>query len=599
MLEIGVHGLVDDDAASTTCDEELPTHGPRIFAASRRAARRAISIDEIHAAHAHRPVVPARDRSRRQRGATPADARRSRATLLRRPSGRASPTRRSPRCTDTTPEARARRARRPAGIVPCVKQIDTLAAEYPAQTNYLYLTYNGHGGRRRGRRPGERGDRARLGRLPHRQLGRVRLVLREHGADAAAARLPHHHHQLQPRDGQHRLQRVRPALLRRADASRRCCEIYRREQPARRRRLDGRPDCRTTSRCSSHEAGRAPARHHAGEHRHAPRTATSSPRCSTSSASTSRRGSELDARSRTRMAFARARRLPGAGASVLRALAARRWAWPSNDARAGALPAARRPTSRREHPVVISKFIENAQGARDRRRGARRRAGRAARSREHVENAGVHSGDATLVLPPQRTYLETAAPRPAHRARDRRGAQDQRPVQHPVHRQATTTSRSSSATCAPRAASRSSRRCCGINFIETAATRDHGRAGAGAERLGHGPRATSASRRRSSPSRACDGADPVARRRDGVDRRGRLPGRRLRGGVPQGAALGRLPAADPERAALHRPARRTRPRSSRARALLAGMGVHLYATRGTADVPARARHRRDRAATGR
>ena len=29
------------------------------------------------------------------------------------------------------------------GIRPMVKQIDTLAAEYPAQTNYLYLTYNG------------------------------------------------------------------------------------------------------------------------------------------------------------------------------------------------------------------------------------------------------------------------------------------------------------------------------------------------------------------------------------------------------------------------------------------------------------------------
>lgn len=29
------------------------------------------------------------------------------------------------------------------GIRPVVKQIDTLAAEYPAQTNYLYLTYNG------------------------------------------------------------------------------------------------------------------------------------------------------------------------------------------------------------------------------------------------------------------------------------------------------------------------------------------------------------------------------------------------------------------------------------------------------------------------
>ena len=34
--------------------------------------------------------------------------------------------------------------RKSLGIVPCVKQIDTLAAEFPAQTNYLYLTYNGN-----------------------------------------------------------------------------------------------------------------------------------------------------------------------------------------------------------------------------------------------------------------------------------------------------------------------------------------------------------------------------------------------------------------------------------------------------------------------
>lgn len=33
--------------------------------------------------------------------------------------------------------------RKQAGILPYVKQIDTLAAEYPAQTNYLYLTYLG------------------------------------------------------------------------------------------------------------------------------------------------------------------------------------------------------------------------------------------------------------------------------------------------------------------------------------------------------------------------------------------------------------------------------------------------------------------------
>ncbi|MCR4438975.1 MAG: carbamoyl-phosphate synthase (glutamine-hydrolyzing) large subunit [bacterium] len=40
-------------------------------------------------------------------------------------------------------EAQVRGLRKRRGIVPVVKQIDTLAAEYPAQTNYLYLTYNG------------------------------------------------------------------------------------------------------------------------------------------------------------------------------------------------------------------------------------------------------------------------------------------------------------------------------------------------------------------------------------------------------------------------------------------------------------------------
>lgn len=36
-----------------------------------------------------------------------------------------------------------RRRRLQLGVKPCVKQIDTLAAEFPAQTNYLYMTYSG------------------------------------------------------------------------------------------------------------------------------------------------------------------------------------------------------------------------------------------------------------------------------------------------------------------------------------------------------------------------------------------------------------------------------------------------------------------------
>lgn len=36
-----------------------------------------------------------------------------------------------------------RALRKSLGVVPCVKQIDTLAAEFPANTNYLYMTYSG------------------------------------------------------------------------------------------------------------------------------------------------------------------------------------------------------------------------------------------------------------------------------------------------------------------------------------------------------------------------------------------------------------------------------------------------------------------------
>lgn len=40
-------------------------------------------------------------------------------------------------------EAEIRKIRKSLGILPVIKQIDTLAAEWPAVTNYLYLTYNG------------------------------------------------------------------------------------------------------------------------------------------------------------------------------------------------------------------------------------------------------------------------------------------------------------------------------------------------------------------------------------------------------------------------------------------------------------------------
>ncbi|GAB6392605.1 MAG: carbamoyl-phosphate synthase large subunit [Treponematales bacterium] len=59
-----------------------------------------------------------------------------------------------------------------------------------------------------------------------------------------------------------------------------------------------------------------------------------------------------------------------------------------------------------EHPVVISKFVENSKEI-EIDAVARRGKILFHAITEHVENAGVHSGDATVVLPAQRLYIET------------------------------------------------------------------------------------------------------------------------------------------------------------------------------------------------
>ena len=72
---------------------------------------------------------------------------------------------------------------------------------------------------------------------------------------------------------------------------------------------------------------------------------------------------------------------------------------------AGALDLAEGLSS--EHPVVVTKFIE---GAKEVEIDAVARRGEILfhTLTEHVENAGIHSGDATIVLPAQRIYLATA-----------------------------------------------------------------------------------------------------------------------------------------------------------------------------------------------
>ena len=59
-----------------------------------------------------------------------------------------------------------------------------------------------------------------------------------------------------------------------------------------------------------------------------------------------------------------------------------------------------------DYPVVISKFIQDAK---ELEIDGVAQAGKVVIEviSEHIENAGIHSGDATIVLPPQKLYLET------------------------------------------------------------------------------------------------------------------------------------------------------------------------------------------------
>lgn len=60
------------------------------------------------------------------------------------PSSKHPPNHTQPTSTNEHPkQVVVRRRRLQLGVRPCVKQIDTLGAEFPAQTNYLYMTYNG------------------------------------------------------------------------------------------------------------------------------------------------------------------------------------------------------------------------------------------------------------------------------------------------------------------------------------------------------------------------------------------------------------------------------------------------------------------------
>ncbi|MCP4204173.1 MAG: carbamoyl-phosphate synthase (glutamine-hydrolyzing) large subunit [bacterium] len=145
MLDIGVEGVVADEVMQF---EDLPTEltqptDRRPFALA-RAFFEGMTIETVHELTHIDPWFLSRIRgivelaaSLRQMNGGPPDE-----DLLRRSKRAGFSDRQIGEFLGVSQEE-VRLTRWAAGIRPCVKQIDTLAGEYPARTNYLYLTYGG------------------------------------------------------------------------------------------------------------------------------------------------------------------------------------------------------------------------------------------------------------------------------------------------------------------------------------------------------------------------------------------------------------------------------------------------------------------------
>jgi carbamoyl-phosphate synthase large subunit len=148
MLEIGVDGIVANKNNSSLIpsdlDRELREPTDLRILAIPEALRRGYPIDRIHELthidpwflHKIENIVEIESKLRRYVGHKCPDE------LLRAAKQAGFSDIQVGRILELNPEM-VREMRQSSGIIPRVKQIDTLAAEYPAQTNYLYLTYNG------------------------------------------------------------------------------------------------------------------------------------------------------------------------------------------------------------------------------------------------------------------------------------------------------------------------------------------------------------------------------------------------------------------------------------------------------------------------
>ncbi len=147
MLDIGNDGLVLNRSNGQTFTEEeiefkLSHHDDQILYNVAIALKMGISVQRIYQLSAIDPWFIEKIKNivdtQKQLEDSKLDE-----SLLRSAKKQGFSDKQIARAKNTTPDD-VRSMRKKHGIVPAVKQIDTLAAEWPAVTNYLYLTYGGN-----------------------------------------------------------------------------------------------------------------------------------------------------------------------------------------------------------------------------------------------------------------------------------------------------------------------------------------------------------------------------------------------------------------------------------------------------------------------
>jgi len=142
MLDIGLEGILDEKASRLDYRKPTPF---RLFSIA-QALKNNESVDSIYKTTGIDPFFLEKIKNIAQLEKTIKSTKSIASTknhqVLKTAKQLGFSDKRLARLTNST-EEQIRQMRLKYGIHPSVKQIDTLAAEYPAQTNYLYLTYNG------------------------------------------------------------------------------------------------------------------------------------------------------------------------------------------------------------------------------------------------------------------------------------------------------------------------------------------------------------------------------------------------------------------------------------------------------------------------